>query len=93
MFKNMHNPTSIDENALGMAWEITKFQMEFLEMICFISSIVHQNFFNSSWLNWIDYIFLGQTKTYKAMKSRNLYSNLKSKQKIHGDCGKFSNRH
>ena len=35
---NVHNPTLIDENRLGMASENTNFQVEFSKRICFFSS-------------------------------------------------------
>ena len=39
-FKNIHDPTLIDENRLGMALENINFQVELSDMICFISSNV-----------------------------------------------------
>ena len=44
MLKIIDNPTLIDENQSGVAWEITNFQLEFMEKICFISSMLFQNF-------------------------------------------------
>ena len=44
MLKIIDNPTLIDENQSGVAWEITNFQLEFMEKICFISSMLFQSF-------------------------------------------------